>query len=415
MTGAGALVDLRPLREVPVYRRLWFGTTASAFGSQLAAFAVMFYVWEHTHSAAMVGLIGLATAVPLITFALLGGAVADHVDRRRLVLWTTWAQIATSGSMAALAAAGSGVWPMLGLVSVSSALAAISTPARRTFVPRLLPRDRLAAGLALNHLSFQAAMLLGPTVAGLITAGWGTAACFVIDAGSFVAALVGVAGLPATGTDARPAGPRGLRAIWDGIALTTRVPALGGALLSDLCATLLAMPMALFPVINAEKFGGSPETLGLFLSAVAVGGVTASVLSGLVTRRDRAGVVLLCCGAVWGASLAAIAVADRLPTVLTLLGVAGAADTWAVISRGSVVQAVTPESHRGRITATEYVIGSAGPHLGNLRAGLVASVSSGSTAILVGGVSCVAGIAVIAARSAPLRRFSAGRHGVDIA
>jgi MFS family permease len=400
-----ALLDLRPVREVAAFRRLWVGTTASAFGGQMSAYAVLFYVWERTHSPAMVGVAGLATAAPLIVFALLGSAFADHVDRRTLLLWTTWAQVVVAAAMAALAAVGGGAWPLLGLVAASSGLSAITGPARRALVPALLPQSRLAAGLALNHLSFQAAMLLGPVVAGVVTAMWGVEVCFAVDAVSFLAALWGIAGLPAGQRTAAPTGNRGVRAVVEGVRLTVRVPAIGGALLTDLVATVLAMPIALFPVLNEEKFDGDPQTLGWLLAAVAVGGVAASALSGVITRRDSAGRVLLACAATWGVALAGVALTDQLVVVLGLLAIAGAADTWSVVSRGTVVQAETPEEFRGRVAALEHVVGAAGPHVGGFRAGLVAGASSGSVAMLVGGVSCLVGVAAIAARCRALRTF----------
>lgn len=400
-----ALVDVRPLREHDQFRRLWLGTAASGFGSQLTAFAVAYFVWTTTHSPAMVGAIGLASAAPLIVFALVGASFADAIDRRRLVIVTTLGQIVTSSAMALLSTRSTGVvWPMFGLVAVSSALAAIGFPARRALVPRLLPKEHLQAGLALNHMSFQLAMLVGPTVAGLVTARWGTTACFAFDALTFVAGLYGVLSLPALGAasaDSRP----GWRAVTDAARLVARVPALGGAFLSDLCATVLAMPMALFPVLNSAKFGGSPQTLGFLLSAVAVGGVTAAALSGLVTHRQRTGIVLMACGAVWGGSLAGVGLTGSLPAVLALLGIAGAADTWAVISRGTIVQLTTPESYRGRVSAMEHVVGAAGPQVGNFRAGLVAATSSGNVAIVTGGVACVLSMAVLATWVPQLRRF----------
>ncbi len=405
MNGPSALVDVRPLREQAPFRRLWLGTTASAFGSQLTTFAVAYFVWTTTHDPAMVGAIGLASAAPLIVFALVGASFADAVDRRRLVIWTTLGQIVTSSAMALLSTRSGGVvWQMFALVTVSSGLAAIGFPARRALVPRLLPKEQLQAGLALNHMSFQLAMLVGPTVAGLITARWGTTVCFAIDALTFVAGLYGVWSLPAAGP-ASAGSPPGWRAVADAARLVARVPALGGAFLSDLGATVLAMPMALFPVLNQSKFGGSPQTLGLLLSAVAVGGVTAAALSGLVTHRQPTGVVLMACGAVWGASLAGVGLTGSLAVVLVLLGVAGAADTWAVISRGTIVQLSTPESHRGRVSAMEHVVGAAGPQVGNFRAGLVAAASSGDVAILTGGVACVLSMAVLAAWVPALRRF----------
>ncbi len=400
-----ALVDARPLRDHPRFRRLWLGTTASGFGSQIGFFAITYHIWDRTRSPALVGLIGLFIAVPMIVVALAGSAFSDHIDRRRLAIVTVWIQIATTLGMAGVAAWSSdGVWAMLALVAVSSGCMALSSPAWRAFVPQLLPADRLPAGLALNHLSFQMAMLLGPALAGVITARWGTPVCLLVDAATFVAALVGLAGLPRTSPAA--AGRPGILAVLEGVRFTARTAAVRGALLSDLAATFLAMPIAVFPAINQEKFGGSPEVLGLLTSAVAVGGVLASGVSGLVTRQARPGVVLLGCGAVWGLALAAVGVSDQLWVVLVLLGVAGGADTWAVVSRGTVVQVSTPDTHRGRVSALEHIAGVAGPHLGGLRAGLVAAGTSGGVSLIVGGISCVAGIGLIATLVPQLRRFT---------
>ncbi|MDG4824817.1 MFS transporter [Asanoa sp. WMMD1127] len=401
----GALADLRPLRDHPTFRRLWLGSTLSGFGGQFGGFAVVFYVWDRTHNPALVGLLGLVSAVPLVTVALLGSAFVDHVDRRRLASGATWGLLATSLLMAVTAATASPVGVMLALSAVHSALAALAYPALRAFTPVLLPPERLAAGLALNHLSFQLAMLLGPAAAGLLTALSGPTACFVVDAVSFGAALAGIAGLPrVTGT---PGGGAGLRAVADGIRFAVRTRPVAGALLADLCATLLAMPVALFPVVNQERFNGSPASLGLFLTAIGVGGAIASVLSGLSTRRRRPGVVLLACGGIWGLALGAAGLVGSLPAVLACLAVAGAADTWAVVARGTVVQSSTPDGYLGRVAALEHVVGVAGPELGNLRAGLVASVTTGGAAMAIGGLTCVVGTSLLAVFIRPLRTATA--------
>lgn len=397
-----ALVDIGPLREQPAFRRLWLGTTASGFGSNLTTFAVAFSVWDTTRNSFYVGLIGLFAAIPLIALALAGSAFIDHFDRVRLARRTTVGQIATSVLFAVAAAFGQ-VWAMFALTAVAAGLSAVGSPARRAIVTQMLPADRLAAGLALNHLSFQLSMLLGPVLAGVITAAWGTETCFLVDAATFVAALLGLRGLPPTekAQDGRP----GMSAIREGLRFTIRTPLVRGALLADLSATVLAMPVALFPAVNQEKFGGSPRVLGLFLTSVAVGGLIASVLSGLATRGARPGVVLLACGAVWGGALALVGVAGHLLVVLALLALAGGADTWAVISRGTVVQASTPDAYRGRVASLEHIVGVAGPELGGVRAGAVAALTSGGASLLLGGLACLAGIGLVARLNPQLRRF----------
>ncbi|WP_250038003.1 MFS transporter [Paractinoplanes maris] len=398
------LTDLRPLRENRTFRRLWLGTTASGFGGQFGVFAVVFYVWDATRSAAAVGLVGLATGVPLILVALAGSAFTDHVDRRLLALRCTAAEIVLSAAMTVVAFTDLGGVPaMLVLVALQSSLAGLIGPARQTFVPALLTGDRLAAGLALNHLSFQVAMLLGPAAAGALTAVAGVGWCLAFDTLTFTAALIGLAGLP-SGVPASEGSP-GWRSVRAGLVYAVRTPAVRGALLADLAATFLAMPVALFPVVNAEKFGGRPEVLGLFTTALAVGGVLAMILSGLATRQSRPGRLLLICGAVWAVALGLAGLTGSLLVFLALLAVAGAADTWAVVSRGTVVQSVTPPGLRGRISALEHIAGAAGPQLGTVRAGLVAAAGSGGSALALGGLTAVAATAAIAVSTPQLRRY----------
>ncbi|WP_018350717.1 MFS transporter [Longispora albida] len=409
MSQRRVLVDVRPLREFAAFRRLWLGGVASGFGSQLSAFAVTFYVWEHTRSPAMLGLAGLCTAVPLIAFALLGSAFADHVDRRRLVVGATWGQLAVSLLMAVVAFQEQPrVWAMLALAGAGSALSAVNAPARRALVAGMLPAGYLPAGLALNHVSFQFALLLGLVAAGAVTAAWGTGACFAVDVVSFLAALAGLRSLPRA--DGGVAGSRpGVRAAVEGIRFVGRTPAARGAFLADLAATVLAMPVALFPVINEERFGGSPQVLGLLTAALAAGGVLASVFSGAVTRMWPPGRVLLACVAVWGVALAGVGVSHELAVVLGLIAVAGAADTWAVVSRGAVVQGSTPDSHRGRVASLEFVVGAAGPQVGGVRAGLLAAGTSAGAALVIGGVACVAGAGLIAVLVPQLGRYRVER------
>jgi len=407
------LIDIRPLRTSPAFRRLWIGSSASAFGGQITTVAVLFQVWRLTGSPVWVGVIGLSHAVPMIVFSLVGGGLADAIDRRRLVLATTAGSMAMSALLAAQAFAGPGSLPLLlGLVAGSAACSALGGPARRTFVPRVLDRDHVAAGIALTHMGFQAAMLIGPALAGLVIAGWGGPVCHLLDAATFGVALYGVAGLPAlppVGISAPDTEERaGIRAIGAGWRYIARRPALGGSFLTDLAATVLAMPVALFPVINQERFGGNPETLGLFLSAIAVGGIGAGLLSGGVTRAARPGATQLVAAGVWGLALAGLGVvAGALWSVLACLVIAGAADTVSVISRGSVVQLATQDSFRGRVSAVEQVVGVAGPELGNVRGGLLAGLTSATVAMTGGGLLCVLGVALIAATHPALRRFTA--------
>ncbi|WP_432523203.1 MFS transporter [Kineococcus sp. SYSU DK006] len=415
-------VDTRPLRSAPAFRRLWIGTTAAGLGGQIATVAVLHRVWELTHSQVWTGAIGLAVAVPTVAGGLLGGTLADTLDRRRLVLATTAASLLAAAGLALLAGAQLGgslaVLPVLGLVATQTAATALGAAARRTFIVHLLPTDLVPAGVALNHLSFQIAVLAGPAVAGVVLATGGVRAAHLADVAGTTVSLYAVLRLPggrartAPGTPPAPGAQpavrtvrAAVRATWEGWRYLLSRPALRGCLAGDLAATALAMPMALFPAVNAERFGGSEYTLGLFLSALAAGGLLAAAASGSLTRVQRSGRLVLAASATWGLASGAFALVHSLPATLSCLALAGAADTIAVICRGTIVQVSTPDTHLGRVSAAENIVGVAGPGLGNARAGAVAGATSSEASALTGALACVLAVGVIAATTPALRRW----------
>lgn len=401
------LVDATPLRVSPDFRRLWFGSLLSGIGGQMTVFAVALQAYLITGSSFAVGAVGLADAVPAITVGLLAGSVVDAHDRRRLVLIASSGQWLVSVGLAAQAFAGiDRIWLLYLLVGLQSLARSVNAPARRTFMPRLLPAELLPAGAALSMLVMHASMVVGPSLAGLVAAVGGLKLCYLIDALSFLGAMYGVYRLPPM----RPEGavtPPGPRAVLAGLRFLGRSRALTGALVSDLNAMVLAMPIALFPAINAERFGGSPRTLGLLTTAIAVGGILGAGLSGPIGRLRRQGRGMLVAGAIWGAAVAGFGLVDGLAASLVLLAVAGAADVSSVVLRTTVIQLATPDAYRGRIAAAEYVVGAACPELGNFRAGTVASLTSPAASAVSGGLACVGGAALIAVLMPAFVRYRA--------
>jgi MFS family permease len=398
------LTDITPLREHPAFRRLWLGTMLSRTGSAMTAFAVALQVYDQTRSPAAVGGIGLATLVPLLLITLPGGALADRVDRRRLVLVVTVGQAALSAALYALVAA-------------QSALGAVNAPARGTFIPRLVPEGQLAAAMALNRIIFQVVLIAGPALAGVVAAGAGLRGCYLADVVSFAGALWGVGAMPAMPPPAPAAAPdepvpadagqprSGLALTLAGLAFIRRTPVLGGAFLADLNATFFALPVSLFPAINAERFGGDPRTLGLFSTAIGVGGLVSAVFAGPLKHARRPGLVMLACVAVWGGAFALFAVAPSLWLTLLALAVAGLADTFTVVVRGIIVQEATPDEFRGRVNAADFLVGAGGSELGSLEAGLVGSLATPAVSALSGGLLAIAGAALIAAALPGLRGY----------
>ena len=404
MAGRGLLADVRPLRESPAFRAWWLGSSVSVLGSQLTTFAVAYDVWSVAHQPALVGGVALAALVPTVAGALLGGPLADRLDRRSLVLRTRAGQLAVAVALTGLSVAGAASVPVLYLaVALQTFFAALGAPANRSFPARLLPPGRLGAGLALGRLADQVSLLAGPFLGGLLTTTVGVQACFAIDAVTFVAALYGVAALPAMRPESVPGAPdlRGARAA---LGLVARTPVLLGAFATDLAATVLAMPVALCPVVNAERYGGSAVTLGLFAPALGLGGIAAGALSGRFTTSGRQGRVMLVSAAGWAGAIAGFGLAPGLGVALAFLVLAGAADTVSVISRTSLVQHATPDDVRGRVNALDYLVGVSGPQLGNFRAGLVAAATSGAASAALGGFAALAVVAVVAVATPALRR-----------
>lgn len=402
-------LDIAPLRQSPAFRRLWIGGLVSAVGTQMTSFAVALQVYRITHSSVAVGGVGLAIAVPAVSLGLVGGSVADAFDRRRLVLGAGFGLALVSAVFAVQAFAGSRhVWLLYFLVALQSLLNTVRGPAGGTFMARLLPAKQVPAGAALNMLSFHASVTVGPALAGVLTAAAGLKTCYLIDALSFAAGLYGVARLPPMAPEGGGAAP-GLRAVRDGIAFIWRRKVLAGALLSDVNATLLGMPIALFPAINAARFGGSPQTLGLLAPALAVGGILGSTLSGPVGHVARPGRALLIAGAAWGAALAGFGFASSLWLTLLMLALAGAADVTSVVFRSSIIQTATPDRYRGRVNAADYVVGAGFPQLGNFRAGLVGSLTTPATSAASGGIATVIGAALIGLTLPALTHYRA-RH-----
>jgi MFS family permease len=408
------LADISPLRESPAFRRLWATSTLSSVGGAMTTFAVPLQVYQITRSPFAVGALGIAAMVPTLLIGLLGGALADTADRRRLVLAASAGLAVVSAALAAQAFADARkVWLLYALVTVQYSLFAINAPARQTFIPALLPPAQVPAGLALNRLSFQIMLTAGPALAGLIAAVpiLGLRTCYLIDAASFAASLYGVARLPAMPPKAglRP----GPRAVAEGVGFIRRSPVLAGAFLADLNATVFGLPVALFPAINAERFGGDPRTLGLFMTAIGVGGLASAALSGPIRRVKRPGRVMLCTVAVWGAAFAGFAVAPTLWLTLGLLAIAGAADTFTVVFRGTIVQASTPDELRGRLTAADFIVGSGGGQLGNVEAGALGSLTTPTVSALCGGLATIAGAIVIGLALPAFTRYRSGTHGAS--
>ena len=382
-----AAIDLRPLRHTD-FRRLWVGNSLGFVGFQLTAVAVPVQVYELTGSSFWVGMLGLVGLVPLVLFGLWGGAVADAVDRRVLLLGSSLLLWACTGGLLAASLAGVASLPLLlGLVAVQAAGFAVASSTRGAIVPRVLPEPLVPAANTLSFTASNVGLVLGPLLAGLILARWSFAAVYAADLAVFSVALYAAARLPAlppAGTATSP----GLRSVADGLAFIATRPVLLLSFAVDIAAMVLAMPRALFPE-TAATLGGR-GAVGWLYAAIAMGAVAAGLSSGWVGRVGRQGVALVAAVVAWGLAVAGAGLAPALWMTVALLAVAGAADLVSAVYRQTILQTYAPDEMRGRMQGVFIVVVAGGPRLGDLRAGATAAAFGATVSWVGGGLACAA-------------------------
>ncbi|MGW6914813.1 MFS transporter [Kitasatospora sp. NPDC054939] len=402
-----AFADLSPLRDNPDYRRVWFGQAVSAIGQQMTAVAVAVEVYHLTGSSFASGLVGLFSLVPLIAFGLYGGAIADTVDRRRLGVIGAAGLALVSAVLAAQAMAGLGLVALLyAAVALQAGFFALSSPARSAMIPRLVPAHQLPAANALNTVSMNLGLTVGPMLGGLLIGAFGTQAAYLVDTVAFSATLYAMWRLPAM----RPLGDRkGRASVLDGLRFLREQPNLRTSFLADLAAMVFGMPRALFPAIAVAFYGGDAATVGLLSAAPAVGALIGALFSGWVGRIHRQGTAVLAAVAAWGLAIAAFGLARNLWLGLLLLAVAGCADTISMIFRNTMMQVAAPDEMRGRLQGIFIVVVAGGPRLGDFESGAVASLTTLTVSVVTGGLACVAAVLLLAARRPAFLRYDS-RH-----
>jgi MFS family permease len=403
------MVDLEPLRASRDLRMLVLGNFVSGLGTQAALVALPYQIYVETGSAFLTGLLGAVELVPLVTLALLGGAIADRADRRRVLLLDQIALVAAAGALAALAFAGSP--PLAALYVLGGLLAgfgAMQNVLRSAILPNLVEPARLRSAIALNFGLYQLTMVLGPGLGGLLIGVLGIGAAYTIDAVSclaMVAAVVVMAPQPPQ-TDVAEHPPV-LRSIAEGLRYVKGNQALVGSFAIDLVAMTFGMPRALFAVLAVSYYGAGAEGTGLLYAAVSAGATIAALTTGWIEHVRRLGVIVIWAVVVWGAAIAGVGVVRSLWLGAVLLAVAGAADSISAVCRSSINQMVTPDAMRGRMSSVFSLVVTSGPRLGDVEAGTVAGLTSPRFSVASGGLACIAGVAVVVAAFPALARFDA--------
>ncbi|HET7856260.1 MAG TPA: MFS transporter [Gaiellaceae bacterium] len=397
-------VDISPLRESRDFRRLWFGTGISAIGSQITTVAIPFQLYDETGSTLLVGLLGIAALIPLLVVPIYGGAVADAVDRRRMLLLSDIALlIVTAGLLANALLPDPRVWPLYAGEALGTAAYGFQRPARNALTPRLVGEGQLLAAIAVEDVVFTLARVVGPALAGVLIATVGLPGAYGIDIATFGASLLAIwllPSIPAPPDADRPS----LQSILEGFRYVVHRKVLLGIFLVDTNAMIFGMPRALFPAF-AAKLGGGPSVLGLMYSSLFAGALLASLLSGWMSSVRRQGLAVCFAAAAWGVAIALFGLAQSVWMALVLLAVAGAADFVSAVLRSNILLSVTPDSLRGRLSGIELAQVAGAPEIGNVEAGIVASLAGVRASIVSGGILTVVGTAICALALPALVRY----------
>lgn len=383
------MVDITPLRRVPGYRWLFAGMLVAHVGRQLTVVAVPLQVFEITGSTLAVGLLGLVQLIPLLLVSLIGGALADAVDRRRLL---TISQVVLALTGAGLlwnsVSNDAALWPLYALSAINAGISAIDSPARHALLPGLVGRALLPSALALNQTQTNVAKAAVPALGGLLVAASGFPAAYLLQTAAFAVSALFIYRVPNVAIEG--GGRRfSLSSIVEGLRFLKSRRVIQAALVIDLNAMVFGMPTALFPAFGTQVLGGDAFTVGLLYAAPGIGALLGAVTSGWVPmiRRQGRAVVLAVIG--WGVAIAVFGLTSSLALALSMLAVAGAADVVSAIFRNSIVQLSVPDSLRGRLSSIHLAVVAGGPRLGDLEAGVVAAITSVRFSVVSGGLACV--------------------------
>ncbi len=420
----GHLIDLTPLKSSPAFARMWIGSTLAGIGGQLTIVTVMLHVFALTESTFAVSMIAVAGLLPMVFAGLYGGMLADAFDRRRVALIAATVTFASTALLATLTwTGGETIWWLYVLSIVNSAANSVGMATRTAIVPRLIPRDMLAAASALNGVAFGVTVMAGPALAGLLVALTGYGWTYTIDVVLMLSMFLGLWTLPALRPEGDIVRP-GLASLVDGWRFLRRAGNIRTQYIIDIIAMTFGQPLVLFPALGTVILGGGAVTTGILTAAVAVGTFASSLLSGRVVHYrwhgrgiERAveaygasillfGVVLLI-GAFSGSATEDSPAVALIVAACVALALSGASDNVSSIYRNTMMQAAVPDTMRGRLQGVFIVVVTGGPRVGALYAGTLATVTALWFPPLLGGILVIALVALLARRNSRFHDYDA--------
>ncbi|WP_258062855.1 MULTISPECIES: MFS transporter [unclassified Rathayibacter] len=405
------VLDVSPLRESPAFARLWAGNVISGIGGQMTIVAVGLHIYELTGSTLAVALVGVVALVPTVIAGLYGGMLADAFDRRLVLLLAAVVAWGSTAGIAALAWLGAETpLSLYVLTAVNAVATTVIVTTRMTLAPRLLRTELVPAAAALGGIASGVEVTVGPALAGVLVASSGFAITYTIDVVLFLAAFLGIAGLPALVPEGERQRP-GLESLRYGLGFLKGAPNIRMSFLVDIVAMTFGQPRVVFPAAAAVLLGGGAVTVGALTAAFAIGALISGVFSGRLTGVRRQGLAIGRSIQVYGAFVVAFGAvllgaalvqhdasapnAVLIALAAVALAGAGASDNVSSIFRQTMLQTAVPDNMRGRLQGVFIVVVTGGPRVGDLYTGLLASLALLWLPPLAGGLAIIAILAAV--------------------
>lgn len=402
----GILVDLTPLKENPPFRRFYIGQIVSVIGSMFTTVALQYQAYKLGHdSTTMVALLAATTLVPFVASSMVGGAIADSYDKRKILLITQGLLAGCSLLLAGNAFSDKPkLWVLFAVGFVLNGLIGIDWPTRSATVPTLVPREQIQKALTLTIAYFNIGGIAGPVIAAFFVRKH-TPWLYTVDALTYGVSFLAVLSIP-------PRPPFGQRravsfaTVADGFRYLKTQRLIQSTFVADLGAMIFGLPDALFPAFSEHVFHDT-RTLGYLKAAPAIGAIAAGSLSGWTHRIVRQGRAVIICICLWGLGIALFGATKTLPIALIGLFFAGAADAVSAVFRSTIVQVSVPDEYRGRLSSIFVAVVRGGPKLGEGESGVAARLGGLQFAAVSGGLLCLVWIAVVALIYPELRNWEA--------
>lgn len=390
------------------------GQIISVTGSQMQSVAINWHVYLLTKSAFALGMVGFFKGVPIILCSLIGGVVADAVDRKRLMITTQAIMLASAALLTVVTLTGlKSVWPIYLLTGIASGATAFDIPARQALMPTLVPAKDFPNAVSLGLIVFNVAMIAGPAVAGFLLASHGPAVVYGVNAVSFVAVIIALMAMKTSGRlsdQIEQANRVSYAALKEGLAFVWRTPVIVQTMTLDFAATFFASATALLPIFAEEILQVGARGLGLLAAAPAVGSVATAFIMARAGGFRKQGKLVIGAVAIFGLATVAFGISRIFWISLTMLAITGAADTVSTVLRQTIRQLATPNHLRGRMTSINMVFFMGGPQFGEVEAGFVASLVGAPLSVMIGGLGSLMSALIAAFKGKSLLNYESGHE-----